>query len=838
MRSLKLKSEFLVFILFLGVISLRGQEPQKIVNYMEVEDYIIGGVSVSGVRYLDVNALISISGLRVGQEITIPGEAVTKAVQKLMQQGLFSDVRLSIVSTRNDTAFLELYLQEQPRISAVKLNGIRNSETQDITDKINLPIGSQITSFILNNTQKIIRDHYIEKGFLNTTVDFVQKDDPDQPNNIILYVNIDKKERVKIGELTFIGAESFKESKLRRQMKGTKEKNINIFKASKYIDDKFTEDKDKLITFYNDNGFRDFTILSDSLYKISDDRVGLVLRLEEGNQYFLRNVEWVGNSVYKREDLDKVFNVKKGSVYNQSLISDRLNGTSGAEDAVSNLYLDYGYLFSHLDPVEAKVEGDSIDLEIRIFEGEQAYINNIFITGNTRTNEHVARRELFTLPGDLFSKDKIIRSIRQLGVLGHFDPEKINPTPLQDPINGTVDLLYQLEEKANDQFEISGGWGSGMLVGTVGVRFNNFAMRNFFKLNEWRPYPSGDGQSLSIRAQSNGRIYQSYNISFVEPWLGGKKNNTFSVSLYRSIMTNGTKKGEEGRQSMVIDGASIGLGKRLEWPDDFFSIYSELSYSKYDLNNYTYMRFLFDEGQSNLLSLNLKLTRFSTGPNLIYPRSGSSFTFSVQATPPYTFISGKDMSSPDITDQEKYKWIEFHKWTFKADYYYPLTRDDKLVLNARFAFGYLGYYNKHIGPSPFENFYVGGDGMTGYSFYGREVIALRGYTNGSLTPIDSRTNAPAGNVYNKITFELRYPISLNQQATIYGLAFLETGRAWSKLSEYNPFKMNRAAGIGLRANLPMFGLLGIDWGYGFDAVPTGESGANKSQFHFVLGQQF
>ncbi len=421
---------------------------------------------------------------------------------------------------------------------------------------------------------------------------------------------------------------------------------------------------------------------------------------------------------------------------------------------------------------------------------------------------------------------------------GHFDPEKINPTPLQDQTNGTVDLLYQLEEKANDQFEISGGWGSGMLVGTVGVRFNNFAMRNFFKLSEWRPYPSGDGQSLSIRAQSNGRVYQSYNISFVEPWLGGKKNNTFSVSLFRSLMTNGTKKGEEGRQSMIIDGASLGLGKRLEWPDDFFSIYGELSYSKYDLNNYSYMRFLFENGQSNLLSLNLKLTRFSTAPNLIYPRSGSSFTFSVQATPPYTLISGKDMSDPDITDQEKYKWIEFHKWLFKADYYFPLSKNDKLVINARFAFGYLGYYNKDIGPSPFENFYVGGDGMTGYSFYGREVIALRGYTNGSLTPTDSRTGSPAGNVYSKITFELRYPISLNQQATIYGLAFLESGRAWYKLSEYNPFKMNRSAGIGLRANLPMFGLLGIDWGYGFDAVPTGESGANKSQFHFVIGQQF
>jgi len=838
MRSSKRNWVVAVLFLVLGGISLKGQEPQKVYDFMSEGDYIVGGVSVSGVRYLDVNALIGLSGLRLGQEITIPGDEVANAVQQLWQQGLFSDVRLSIVSLKNDTAFFDIFLQERPRISAVKLNGIRNSETTDLTDKINLPIGSQITSYILNNTKKIIRDHYVEKGFLNTTVEFVQKDDPDQPNNVILYVNIDKKEKVKIGDLTFVGNESFKESKLSRQMKGTKEKNINIFKASKYISEKYEEDKAKLTTFYNDNGFRDFTIISDSLYNISEDRVGLKLRIDEGNQYFLRNVDWVGNSVYMKEDLERVFNVKKGSVYNQSLIMDRLHGSSGAEDAVSNLYLDYGYLFSNLNPIESKVEGDSIDLEIRIYEGEQAYINDIFITGNTRTNEHVARRELYTLPGDLFSKEKIIRSIRQLGVLGHFDPEKINPTPLQDQTNGTVDLLYQLEEKANDQFEISGGWGSGMLVGTVGVRFNNFAMRNFFKLSEWKPYPSGDGQSLSIRAQSNGRVYQSYNISFVEPWLGGKKNNTFSVSLFRSLMTNGTKKGEEGRQSMIIDGASLGLGKRLEWPDDFFSIYGELSYSKYDLNNYSYMRFLFENGQSNLLSLNLKLTRFSTAPNLIYPRSGSSFTFSVQATPPYTLISGKDMSDADITDQTKYKWIEFHKWLFKADYYFPLSKNDKLVINARFAFGYLGYYNKDIGPSPFENFYVGGDGMTGYSFYGREVIALRGYTNGSLTPTDSKTGAPAGNVYSKITFELRYPISLNQQATIYGLAFLESGRAWYKLSEYNPFKMNRSAGIGLRANLPMFGLLGIDWGYGFDAVPTGESGANKSQFHFVIGQQF
>jgi outer membrane protein insertion porin family len=826
----------LIFILMSGALS--GQEKQRIFDYSRERDYVIGSISISGVRYLDINALISISGLRVGQTVTFPGDAVKSAADKLWQQGLFSDVRVTIDTVINDTAYMDILLLERPRISSIKFNGIKNSDIEDLNEKINMPVGSQLTSYILDNTEKIIKDHFIEKGFLNTTVTYVQKDDPDLPNNVILNINVDKKEKVRIGEITFIGNESFPAKKLQRQMKGTKKKNMNFFRVSKYIDEKYNEDKDKLIVFYNDNGFKDFTILSDSLYTISDDRIGLQFRVEEGNQYYLRNIDWVGNSVYNKEFLNRVFNVEKGSVYNQSLIMDRLKGTAGAEDAVSNLYLDNGYLFSQLDPVEAKVEADSVDLEIRIYEGDQAYINDIIITGNTRTNEHVARRELYTLPGDLFSKDKIIRSIRQLGVLGHFDPEKINPTPLSDPTNGTVDLLYKLEEKANDQFEVSGGWGAGMLVGTVGVRFNNFAMRNFFDLKEWRPYPSGDGQSLSIRAQSNGRIYQSYNVSFVEPWLGGKKPNTFSVSMYRSMMTNGKKKNEDGRQSMIIDGASIGLGKRLEWPDDFFSIYGELSYQRYNLNNYTVYRFLFENGQSNLLSLTARLQRFSTSPNLIYPRSGSSFTFSIQATPPYSLIAGWDMAN--ATDQVKYRWIEFHKWIFKADYYYPLLANSKLVLNTRFAFGYLGQYNKDIGPSPFENFYLGGDGMTGYSFYGREVIALRGYTNGSLTPTDRRSGAPAGNLYSKITFELRYPISLNPQATIYALTFLESGRAWDKLSEYNPFRMNRSAGIGLRANLPMFGLLGIDWGYGFDEVPDPANypNANKSQFHFVIGQQF
>ena len=839
----KTRRTFVAIFLALLSLSLTAQEKQKIVDYMTVEDYIIGGVSVTGVRFLDTNALIGISGLRIGQAVQIPGDAITTAEQKLWQQGLFSDVRISISKTLSDTVYLDINLQERPRISSIKLNGLKSSEITDLNKKINLPVGSQVTPYLLNTAEKIIKDHFIEKGFLNTQVSYVQKDDPDQPNNVILNVNVDKKEKVKIANITFVGNEFFKSSLLRRKLKSTKIRNLNFFRASKFISEKFIEDKEKLTTFYNDNGFKDFTILSDSVYPVSENRIGLQIKIDEGNQYFLRNVNWVGNSVYKKEDLKKVFNVEKGTVYNQSLIDDRLNGSSGAQDAVSNLYQDHGYLFSRLTPVEAKVDHDSIDLEVRIYEGDQAYLNNVLITGNTRTNEHIARRELYTLPGDLFSKTNIIRSIRQLGVLGHFDPEKIKPDPLPDVTNGTVDLLYRLEEKANDQFEVSGGWGAGMLVGTIGVRFNNVAIRNFLKPSEWKPYPSGDGQSISIRAQSNGRIYSSYNISFVEPWLGGKNPNTFSVSLYRSIMTNGKKVGEDGRQSMIIDGASVGLGKRLAWPDDYFSIYGELNYQRYALSNYTVYSFLFDNGTSNLFSLTTKLTRFSTGPNLVYPESGSSFTLQLQATPPYSLISGENMKN--ASDQVKYRWIEFHKWTFKADYYYSLTKNDKLVLYTRFNFGYLGYYNKDIGPSPFENFSVGGDGMTGYSFYGREMIKLRGYGSGSngvgaLTPVDPIKGAPAGNVYSKITFELRYPVSLNQQATIYVLTFLESGKAWYQLKEYNPFKMNRAAGIGVRANLPMFGLLGVDWGYGFDPVPnpTLYPNANHSQFQFTIGQEF
>ncbi|MCU0459555.1 MAG: outer membrane protein assembly factor BamA [Bacteroidales bacterium] len=836
MKSMRIIS---LFALLLTGLFATAQTDDKYVNYLYPDEYTIAGITISGVKFLEPNALIGISGLRIGQKVEIPGEVITAAVRKLWDQGLFSDVKITITGKEGENVWLDIYLQERPRLSSLRFEGIRKSEETDLIEKLSLPGGSQVTAHLLNRAERTIKDHYIEKGFLNVGVDVIQKDDPDMPNNVILNFIISKNEKVKIEEIQFEGNDFFETKRLRRVMKNTKQKDLNIFKGSKFIEDKFEEDRNSLLEFYNENGFRDFRILGDSTYALEDGKMVLVVKINEGNQYYLRNVDWVGNSIYTKDYLTRVFNFPSGEIYNQTMIDKRLNVD---DDAVSSLYLNYGYLFSRLTPVEKKVEGDSIDLEVRIFEGDPATLNNVIITGNTRTNEHVARRELFTMPGDLFSKDNLIRSARQVAVLGHFDPEKINPQPLLNQVDGTVDLLYALEEKANDQFEISGGWGAGMLVGTVGVRFNNFAMRNFFKWSEWRPYPSGDGQSLQIRAQSNGRVYQSYNISFIEPWLGGKKPNTLSISAFRSLMTNGSKKGEDDRQSMIIDGASVGFGKRLEWPDNYFSVYYEASYQRYSLNKYSYYQFLFTNGDANLASLSARLTRFSAGPNTIFPRTGSTFSLSLQATPPYSAISGKNMAG--IPDEEKYKWIEFYKAVFKADYYLPLDNQQKLILNARAAFGYLGFYNKDIGPSPFENFYVGGDGMTGYSFYGREVIALRGYTNGSLTPrIEKTENGSArrvesGNVYSKLTLELRYPISLNPQATIYGLAFLEAGRAWYDIKDYNPFRMNRSAGIGLRANLPMFGLLGIDWGYGFDSPVYGSSEDSGSQFHFVIGQQF
>jgi outer membrane protein insertion porin family len=836
------QKKLLIFLILLTpVIRLCAQEMDydrlPVIDYSNPREYEIADISVSGVEFLQPQVLISISGLKVGDRIKVPGDAITKALDKFWDQGLFADAKITARKIEDGKIYLDIYLKEQPRLSRLVVDGLKKGETQDLMEKLNVRTGSQVTRDLINNTERLIKDHFIEKGFFNTTVETRQEQDTARANSVKLYITVHKNQRIKIDDIIFEGNQVYDDQRLRRVLKKTKKVNMNIFKASKFIRNDYKEDKQKLIEFYNENGYRDAKILGDSLIMLTEhERLLLKVFLVEGNKYYFRNIKWVGNTIYPSALLNAVLGIEKGDVFDQSLLSKRLEVD---EDAVSSLYLDNGYLFFSVDPVEVNIENDSIDFEMRIYEGKQATINNIIISGNTKTNEHVVRREIRTKPGELFSKSDIIRTVRELAQLGHFDPEKIEPVPIPNPADGTVDIEYKLVERANDQLEISGGWGAGMLVGTIGLRFSNFSAREVFNPRAWRPVPSGDGQTLSLRAQSNGKYYQSYNMTFIEPWFGGKKPNSLSFSFFHSKMDNSYYLWDAGTSSMKITGASIGLGRRLRWPDDFFTLYNEISFQQYNLDNWTGY-FQFSDGASNNISFNTTIARKSLD-QLIYPRRGSDFSLSLKLTPPYSLFNNKDYAN--ISPSDKYRWIEYHKWLFKADWYTTLAGN--LVLATRAHFGYLGHYNKDLGPSPFEAFDVGGDGMSGYNIYGYDIIALRGYDNGSLTPrVDKDGNVTttgagtkSGNVYERLFLELRYPITLNPSATVFVLGFLEGGNAWYSIDQFNPFLVKRSAGFGLRAFLPMFGLLGIDWGYGFDDVP-GFPDANHSQFHFTIGQQF
>ncbi|MBN1131734.1 MAG: outer membrane protein assembly factor BamA [Bacteroidales bacterium] len=804
-----------------------------VMDYSVPKELVIADIRVSGIEFIQKEVLISLSGLKEGKTIMVPGDDITNVLKKFWSQGLFSDAKISAYKITRDSIWIDIYLKEQPRMSSLNIEGIGKSESQDVMEKINLRNGQQVTDDIINNTRRIIREHFIEKGFLNTDVVITMKDDSVRVNMVELNIDVHKNDRIKIEEIYFTGNNSFKEQVLRRKMKNTKKVNINFFKASKLVSDDFSEDKAKLIAFYNENGYRDAKILSDSIAFIAENRINLYITIEEGNKYYFGDIEWIGNTKYPSELLSAVLGIEKGDIFDQSILDERLFID---EDAVNSVYLDNGYLFFDLTPIEVSVEDDTIDFEMRIYEGKKATINEVIIKGNTRTNEHVVRRELRTRPGDLFSKQELIRTVRELANLGHFDPEQIAPNPIPNPADGTVDLEYKLVERATDQLEVSGGYGAGMLVGTIGIRFSNFAARRLFDPKAWRPVPSGDGQTLSIRAQTNGRYYQSYNFSFVEPWFGGKKPNSFSVSVYYSKINpnyysyyNYWTGGDVPDEHMKIFGASLGLGRRLSWPDDFFTLYNSITYQRYKMKDYT--GFLAENGTFNNFSFTATLGRNSQD-QIIYPRRGSNLSLSLQITPPYSRFNQK-FDYLNAPEEEKYRWVEYHRWMFKADWYYTIF--ENLVLMTRMHFGWLGHYNDDIGPSPFEGFDLGGDGLSGYNLYGRETIAQRGYPNSSLTP--TVNGKKSGNVYTKYTLELRYPISLNPSATVFGLAFLEAGNAWYSIDEFNPFSAKRAAGVGVRAFLPMFGLLGIDWGWGFDSYP-GSSGPSGSQFHFTIGQQF
>lgn len=820
-----LKSKLLAFVFIAASFAATAQENNF--SYESPKKYLIKEISVSGLKFLDSGVLISVSGIAAGDSILIPGDAITNALKKLWNQGLFSDVKISASKIDGSDVYLDIFLQEQPRISSFNFKGVRKGEVDDLKEKIKLRAGGQITESILENSITIIKKHYRAKGFLNVEVDAIQENDTVIANGVKLTFDIHKNGKVKIGKIDFEGNTAYSDAKLRRALKKIHRRDLNIFKSAKFIEADYEESKENLISFYNEHGYRDSKILKDSIYNISRKRIGIKFSVHEGPQYYIRNITWIGNTKLPAEGLSTFLGMKKGDVYDRSLLEKRLFID---ENSISTLYMDDGYLFFQLDPVETNIQNDSVDIEMRIYEGDQATINNVFIAGNTKTNEHVIRREIWTKPGYLFSKSEITRTIRELAQMGHFDPEKMDCKPINlNPAEKKVDLRYILEEKANDQLEVSGGWGNKMFVGTIGIRFSNFSVRRIFEKKAWRPVPSGDSQSLALRASTNGTYYKSISLSFSEPWLGGKRPTNFSFSIYHQIQSGSTYFYQTSDKFFKVTGASVGLGTRLKWPDDYFTINNEVSYQNYYLKNWTGY-FLFSNGQSNNLSFKTTFARNSTD-QIIYPRTGSNLSLSLQLTPPYSLINGRDYTS--MSDNQKYKWIEYHKWSGKMQWYLALV--ENLVVYSNFQFGFLGYYNADIKHSPFEGFSLGGDGMSGYNLYGQETIGLRGYQNSSLTPYD-KNGIGAGHIYDKYTVELRYPITLKPQAAIYVLSFVEAGNAWETFDEFNPFNVHRSAGVGARMFLPMLGMLGIDWAYGFDKVPY--KNVHKGQFHFVIGMPF
>lgn len=825
--------------------------------------YEIAEITVSGAGNYEDFVIIGFSGLAVGDVISVPGDAVTNAVKRFWKQGLFSDVKILATKIEDGKIWLNIALKERPRVSDVNFTGLKKSEIEDLNLKIGIIKGNQITPNISDRAKKVIENFMKDKGFLNVLVNVYQRNDPNKAGHVIVDIEVDKKLKTKVHQIVVTGNEALTFNQINKAMKKTNDNNWrNFFRSKKFVKEEYLKDKAALIDKYNEVGYRDAYIVTDSVVPFDEKSVIVYITVDEGKKYYFRDIKWIGNTVYPYDLLNSVLGIKKGDVYNHKNLMERLETD---DDAVSKLYQNRGYLFFQIDPVEVMVNNDSIDFEMRMYEGKPATINHIGIKGNARVYEHVVRRELRTKPGQLYSQDDIMRSLRELAQMGHFDQEKLKPDIQPDPENGTVDITYELETKGSDQVEFSAGWGSTGIVGSIGLKFSNFAIQNLFRPETYRIVPQGEGQTFSLNARTNGASYSSFSLSFLEPWLGGKRPNSLSASVYYSTQSRvssrysvdpysslysgygsyGSGYGygynsayyqnemDPGRYMRTI-GASIGYGKRLSWPDDYFVFQGELSYQLFKLNDWYPGYFPMTDGSFNNLSTNFVFSRSSID-NPIYTRKGSSFSLGLKITPPYSLFNGKDYSENNpMTPQERYKFIEYHKWSFSGKTFTPLTANDKLVLMTRVMFSYLGHYNENA-RSPFETFSMGGDGMSSYTSYGTDYIAMRGYTSGSLTPYDPKVGTSMGYLYNKFTMELRFPLSLEQSATIYALTFLEAGNSFNKMSEYNPFNLKRTAGVGVRIFLPMFGMMGIDWGYGFDKDNTGK--VSGSQFHFVLGQE-
>ena len=855
-------------------LTVSGQE--KIVNpditYSgNPHTYKLAGLAVSGIDGYEDYVLTGISGLSIGQELEVPGTAITDAVKRYWKHGLFSDVSISADSIVGDNIYLRINLLPRPRISTINYNGLKKSERDDMEKKLGLLKGGQITPNMISRAKILAKKYFDDKGYKNAEINILQRDDVANKNQVILDINVDKKEKLKVRNIIIEGNEQLPIKKIKGSFfsKGAFAKTHeagklgNLLKSKKFTPERWAEDKKNLITKYNEFGFRDATILKDSVWNVDPKHVDIYVKVNEGKKYYIRNISWVGNTVYSTDYLSRLLGMKKGDVYNQTYLSKRL---SQDEDAVGNEYWNNGYLFYRLEPTEVNIVGDSIDLEMRITEGQQAHINRVKINGNDRLYENVVRRELRTKPGDLFSKEALQRSARELASMGYFDPEAINPVPEPNYEDGTVDINYNLKQKSNDQVELSLGWGPTGVIGRVGLKLTNFSMANLFRRNrEHRGImPIGDGETLSLGAQTNGTYYQSYNVQYSTNWLGGKRPIQFNVGVSYSKQTdvssnyynqsllnnynnyrygygnynyNSYENYYDPDKYIKLLSVYAGWGKRLSWPDDYFTLSLQLQYQRYMLRNWRY--FLMPTGTSNNLNLTVSLNRTSTD-NQLFPRRGSEFSASLTITPPWSKWDGKDYAhlatnpnSPNYSkeQQEKYHWIEYHKWKFKARTFTALSSGQKcFVLVTRVELGLLGSYNRNK-KSPFETFYMGGDGMSGYSSgYAEETIGLRGYENGALTP----SYEVQGYAYDRFSLELRYPFLLGN-TTIYGLGFVEAGNAWSETSKFNPFDMKRSAGLGVRIFLPMVGMMGIDWAYGFDTV-FGKKGG--SQFHFILGQEF
>ena len=809
-------------------------------DYEHPKQYIINKVKVSGIKYLDPEVVASMSGLTKGDTIMIPSDYLSSTLKTMWNQRIYSDVQI-LTEPVGDSVNIEIVLRERPRVYDWQIEGVRKGQMSELLETLKLKKGSELSDFVLNSSKDAIRKYFAEKGFYNADVSVRLENDTTLENVVNVFFVVDRKNRVKIGKIDFEGNTALSDRQLRRSFKKTHQKSINIFKGAKYKEKDYEEDKENLIDFYNSRGYRNATILSDSVYRINDKRLGIALKVDEGNKFYYRNVSWTGNSVYETRQLNDMLGISKGETYDKKTLHKRLGIGKHADyedmSSISSLYQNNGYLFSSIDPGEVVVGEDSIDINVKIFEGKQAKINEVKISGNHRVNDRVIRRELYVRPGELYNRALLMQTIRQLNQMQHFDPEKTSPgIDLVPNSNELVDISFPLEEVASDKFEISGGWGSNMFVGSVGVQLNNVSLKNFFKGSEWRPYPHGQNQQLAIRGQTNGSYYKAISLNFTEPWLGGKKPNSLTVGLYYSDETDAYYAWQSGNRHFRTIGVSVGIGRRLSWPDRYFTIYNEISYQAYNLKDWS--SFLVTNGTSNIFALKTVLARNSVD-SPIYPRTGSEFSLSLTLTPPYSlFQKNVDYADPNLPDYKRYKWIEYHKWQFKAQWYYPLTNNNKLVLMARAEMGYLGSYNKNK-PSPFEGFDVGGDGMSGYNVYGVEIVGLRGYENSALTPYTYTADGRAdyARAYNKYTMEIRYPFILKPSSTIYGLVFAEGGNAFKSWKEFDPFLIKRSIGVGARIYLPIVGMLGIDWGYGFDKA-VGQTERSGSQVHFIIGTQF